>query len=227
MITGAAVGEYHDWTRIDYQPAIAELTPAAVLAHLAAGSTALDIGCNKGDVSLYLARHGLNVVGIDLNEAAVAAAKQRAADAGLSGLVNFRVADVLDDPPDGRFDVVLLIRILTCFPDLSAWHPLLERVGALVGPQGYFYVHDFLLFPESPAYSARYAEGERRGWRPGNFAVNDAAGDLSFIAHHHSEEESASIMAPWNRVYFNVHESLSLNGNACRMFEFLGRKPAA
>jgi len=189
------------------------------------GSTALDVGCNKGGVSLFLAQHGLNVLGVDINEAAIDEAKLRAAHAGLSGNANFRVADILIDPPSAPFDVVLLVRVLTCFPAAADWQALLRRAGALVGPQGYLYIHDFLLSPESANYRPRYAAGKRQGWRPGNFAVNAADGALSFIAHHHSEEEVASITAPWHRVHFSIHQSLSLNGNSCRMFEFLGRRP--
>jgi SAM-dependent methyltransferase len=221
---GTAAGEYRDWARIDYQPSIADLVPLLVTGQLPPGSTALDVGCNKGGVSLFLAQHGLNVLGIDLNKAAIKQAKLMAANANLPGQADFKVADILLDPLSGPFDVVLLVRVLTCFPAVSDWQALLKRAGVLVGPQGYLYVHDFLLSPESGNYRARYADGARQGWRPGNFAVNDAAGALSFIAHHHSEEEVAAITASWNRIHFSVHQSLSLNGNPCRMFEFLGRK---
>jgi len=226
----AARGEYRDWVHIDYHPSIADLVPLVVLEHLPAGSSALDVGCNKGGVSLFLAQHGLNVLGIDINEAAIREAAVnreilRVANAGLSGLVDFRVADILAEPLCGPFDVVLLVRVLTCFPAASGWQALLKRAGALVGPRGYLYIHDFLLSPENGNYRARYAQGARLGWPPGNFAVNDATGKLSFIAHHHSEEEVAAITAPWHQVHFRIHESLSLNGNSCRMFEFLGRKP--
>lgn len=217
-------GEYQDWARIDYQPAVAELAPLVVPQHLSPGSTALDVGCNKGGVSLFLAKHGLNVLGIDLNQAAIDEARLRAADPSLSGLVVFRVADILVEPRFELFDVVLLVRVLTCFPAISDWRALLSRTHALVRPQGYVYIHDFLLSPDSDNYRSRYAAGASLGWRHGNFPVNDSTGALSFIAHHHSEEEVASIVAPYQCVHFSIHESLSMNGNACRMFEFLGRR---
>jgi SAM-dependent methyltransferase len=232
----AGVGEYRDWAGIDYRPHIADLAPLVVIEEMATGQlppggTALDVGCNKGGVSLFLAQHGLHVLGVDINEAAideavVNEAKLGAANSALSGLVDFRVADILTEPLPTLFDVVLLVRVLTCFPAASDWQALLNRAGALVRPKGYLYVHDFLLSPDSGNYRARYDAGARHGWRPGNFAVNAADGALSFIAHHHSEEEVDSITAPWHRVHFSIHQSLSLNGNACRMFEFLGRRPA-
>jgi len=219
-------GKYEDWTSIEYRPAIADLVPSVVIEHLPLGSTALDVGCNRGGVSLFLAQHGLHALGLDINGASIDEANRRAAQAGLSGHVTFKVADILTEPLSALFDVVLLIRVLTCFPAVSDWQALLNRAGALVGPQGYLYVHDFLLSPDSGNYGARYAAGADMGWRSGNFAVNNAEGALSFIAHHHSEEEVASITAPWRRVHFSIHHSLSLNGNSCRMFEFLGGRAA-
>ena len=49
---------------------------------------------------------------------------------------------------------------------------------------------------------------------------------MLFIAHHHSREELDEIMSPYEKVFLNIHDSLSLNGNACRMFEFLGERHA-
>ena len=220
-----SVGEYEDWACIDYQPAIAEFRPLVVLEHLPAGSTALDVGSNQGLTSLFLAQHGLNVLGIDINDSAIEKARLRAACVSLSGSVDFRVADILVDHLPGPFDIVLLIRVLTCFPDVSAWKALVRRAGSLIRPQGYIYIHDFMLFPESENYRLRYEAGASLGWREGNFSVNTSTGKLLFIAHHHSEEEVGVLVAPYQPVHFSIHESLSMNGNACRMFEFLGRRP--
>jgi hypothetical protein len=35
------------------------------------------------------------------------------------------------------------------------------------------------------------------------------------------------IMRPYAKMLLNMHDSLSLNGNSCRMFEFLGKREAA
>jgi len=215
-----------DWARIDYHPAIAELVPLRVLEHLRPGSMALDVGTNQGGNALFLAGHGFKVLGIDINRAAIETAKMRAQEAKLTELADFRVADVLEDPLMGQFDLVLLIRVLTCFPEYSDWQALLGRVKMLVKPLGYLYAHDFLYSPENEAYRARYEAGARRGWRTGNFQVNDAMGKFLFIAHHHSAEEVASITAEYESLHFSSHESLSMNGNMCQMFEFLGRKPS-
>jgi SAM-dependent methyltransferase len=213
-----------DWSRIDYQPAIADLPPLPLLEHVPHGSTVLDIGCNKGSTSLFLAEHGYRVLGIDLNCAAIEAARIRAQESTATESPEFRVADVLEERFSDSFDVVMLIRVLTCFAETSEWNALLKRTTQLLKPRGCIYVHDFLVSPDIEAYRARYEAGAKLGWRAGNFQVNDSGGNRLFIAHHHSESEVASIMEGYETVSYRLHESLSLNGNRCRMFEILGRK---
>ena len=76
---------------------------------------ALDLGCGTGTNSLYLARHGWEVVGVDLAARAVRKARRKAQESGLS--VDFYTADVtrLDflQPP---FDLALDIG---CFHGLD------------------------------------------------------------------------------------------------------------
>jgi len=73
------------------------------------GMSVLDIGCGTGDVSLRTAsvvgREG-RVLGIDRGEAAVEAARARAAAAGASN-VEFRVAEVEDFRTSGHFDALV------------------------------------------------------------------------------------------------------------------------
>jgi cyclopropane fatty-acyl-phospholipid synthase-like methyltransferase len=75
---------------------------------------ALDLGCGTGTNSLYLARHGWEVVGVDLAARAVRKARRKAQESGLS--VDFYTADVtrLDflQPP---FDLAL---------DIGCFHAL-------------------------------------------------------------------------------------------------------
>jgi len=213
-----------DWSRIDYQPAIPDLPPLPLLQHVPHGCTVLDIGCNKGSTSLFLAEHGYRVLGIDIHCAAIEQARIRAQESTATGSLEFRVADVLEEPFTDKFDVVMLIRVLTCFAETTEWNALLRRTAQLLKPRGCIYVHDFLVSPDIEAYRTRYEAGAQLGWRAGNFQVNDSSGNRLFIAHHHSKDEIAAIMAGYEALSYRMHESLSLNGNRCRMFEVLGRK---
>lgn len=218
------VSEQTDWSRIDYRPAIPDLIPDPVLQHVPHDSTVLDIGCNTGGNAIFLAGHGFRVLGIDINAAGIEAARMRARELSVPGSVRFRVADILEEPVTGQFDVVLLIRVLTCFADLSEWEAVLRRASQLLKSLGYIYIHDFLTSPDNEAYRKRYEAGASLGWRAGNFQVNDARGNRLFVAHHHSPEEVDSIRAGFQTLSYRSHESLSMNGNACRMFEFLGQR---
>src|SRR5262249_10457101 len=56
----------------------------------------LDLGCGTGDLALALARRGLSVLGIDLDEAAIHQARAKAAAVAEVGrLTEFRVGDAL------------------------------------------------------------------------------------------------------------------------------------
>lgn len=77
-------------------------------AQISASSRVLDVGCGVGGPALHLAeRHGCRVTGLDLVETSIDQAIERAADRGLSSLVDFRVGDAADMPfGDGDFTTV-------------------------------------------------------------------------------------------------------------------------
>lgn len=107
---------------------------------------ALDLGCGTGTNSIYLAQHGWQVVGIDYVAQAIAAAKSKAAAAGIKA--DFFQADVthLDflKPP---FDYAL---DLGCFHSLSAGHrpAYVTGLNRLLRPGALFMCYAFK--PEAP-----------------------------------------------------------------------------
>jgi ubiquinone/menaquinone biosynthesis C-methylase UbiE len=220
----AATGEYIDWRFIKYEPIIADLLPHSLLPYLSAGQSTLDIGCNIGNVALFLARREVNVTGIDINSNAINRALEKRDQEGLASTTSFVLGDVLEELNIGPYDAILMTRILTCFPSVLTWRRLLSRAYSLVKEGGLLYVHDFMLAEESEVYKARYDAASKVGCRYGNFDVKDRSGNLMFIAHHHSEEELAEIISPYEKQHLEFHKSISMNGNECIMFEFIGRK---
>jgi SAM-dependent methyltransferase len=218
-------GDYTDWRQIEHRAVIPCLIPQTLVQFLVPGQTALDIGCSRGAVSFFLARHGLNVVGIDINAPAIADARQQALSEDPRARVRFEVVDILDEAELGTFDVVVMIRLHTCFAKASSWRALLNRAYQCVSAGGVIYVHDFLMASDNENYRLRYQAARDRGWRNGNFVVDEAGGRPLFIAHHHSKEEVDEITAPYQTISLQFHQSLSRHGNVCSMFEFLGRKP--
>jgi len=216
--------EYTRWRSIDYRPTLPEIPVDNLMPYLHGGMRALEIGCNRGRTAMWLGSQGLDVLGIDINAEAISRAR---ASANISNVkTHFIEGDFLDQPDLGKFDLVVMIRVLTCFSQPKNWRALLTRSFESVAGGGLIYIHDFIASPENDGYRERYREGARRGWRPGNFAVPGGEGGMLFIAHHHSREELNEIMRPYEKVFLNIHDSLSLNGNACRMFEFLGKRHA-
>ncbi|WP_370936964.1 methyltransferase domain-containing protein [Amycolatopsis sp. cg13] len=83
------------------QPAIVELA-----AEGAFHGTVLDAGCGTGENALHLAAAGLSIVGIDVAETAVAQAKEKARERGLTA--EFAVGDAFRlSTLDWTFDTVL------------------------------------------------------------------------------------------------------------------------
>lgn len=75
---------------------------------LVRGKRVLDLGCGDGRFALGVASFAANVVGLDPDEEAIAAAKKAARQAGARN-VRFRVGAAQRLPhPDGAFDVVIL-----------------------------------------------------------------------------------------------------------------------
>lgn len=217
--------DYKVWQEIDYSPAVREFLPEALLPHLQQGQRIVDIGCNKGYSATWLAEKGFKVLGIDVNPEAIASARSLARKAGVESRVEFRCRDFLkENLPVAVFDAVVLTRLLTCVPDSADWEASLIKIHSLLNQGGILYVHDFLMDLTGPSYVERYKAGEKKGWQRGNFEVRNKEGAFLFIAHHHTPEELERLKSSYIPLYSRGHRSLSMNGNSCLMFEFIGRK---
>ena len=120
-----------------------------------AGARCLDVGCGAGDVTLELAaRAGAegHVVGIDIDDYKLAAARAEAAEAGRP--VEYRRVDVTGEDLGAGFDVVYVRFLLTHLVDPAA---ACRRIAAALRPGGTAIVEDVdfrgsFCHPDSPAY---------------------------------------------------------------------------
>src|SRR5438876_8502549 len=88
-----------------------EVEGVAKILHLRQGSRVLDLACGAGRHSIELAKRGLEVVGYDLSEPLLKAA--RAAARKASARVTFVHGDMRDLPYHGEFDAV--VNLFTSF----------------------------------------------------------------------------------------------------------------
>jgi ubiquinone/menaquinone biosynthesis C-methylase UbiE len=94
------------------QPAFVELVRAGELGK----GRVLDVGCGTGENALYLAGNGFSVVGVDLSDRAIAAARAKAAERRLK--VDFRTGNALSlEFKDNAFDNVIDSGLFHTFPD--------------------------------------------------------------------------------------------------------------
>ncbi len=99
--------------------------------------TVLEAGCGVGMASAYLAKRGLNVTGVDLDDEQIAMAKTFQ---GESGNLRFMVDDITTLPfEDGKFDMALSIGVMHHIP---TWDKALTEIVRVLKPNGNFLFGD-------------------------------------------------------------------------------------
>jgi SAM-dependent methyltransferase len=101
-----------------------------------------DLGCCTGTIAVLLAGEGYDVHGVDLSGAMVAAARAKAAEAGVT--VDLQHGDAASPPWEpASFDVVFARHVLWALPDpatvIERWTGLLRPGGRLVLVEGLWY----------------------------------------------------------------------------------------
>ncbi len=103
------------------------------------GMRVLDIGCGWGGMALTLARdYGAEVVGITLSKEQLAIATKRAADAGLSDRVTFKLCDYRD--LHGLFDRIVSVGMFE-HVGLPHFGTYFDAINAHLKPDGIALVH--------------------------------------------------------------------------------------
>lgn len=140
------------------QPAMVEL-----FGEHPPGGPVLDVGCGSGDLAIHLAGAGLEVLGVDFVESAVAEARERAAAAGADS-AEFRVGDALRPSLLGRrFASVVDCGFLHLFGSAQC-ERFAEEVASVLLPGGRYYVLAFAVeFPVANA-PRRVTEEDLRSW---------------------------------------------------------------
>ena len=137
----------HDW--VSRRAEVIERQAAWLAGRLPAGGRVLDLACGPGLYTHLLARRGFRTVGVDFSPAAIAYARQRAAEDGLPA--EYAEADIRGYRPEGLFDCVLFV-----FGEFNEFAPdaarlILETARAALAPGGFLLLeeHTFEAVRES------------------------------------------------------------------------------
>ena len=116
----------------------------------------LDLCCGYGRHALLLAERGYRVTGLDRDEAAIAEAQQRAAQAGQT--ITFLVGDMLQlrEVP-GEFDAVINMWQSFCYFDEQTNADLLRQIHDKLSPGGRFIIDMY-----NRAYYAAHQGSQQR-----------------------------------------------------------------
>ena len=135
---------------------LAATVELAKLAGITARTSVLDVGSGVGGPARFLAAtYGCRVMGVDLSEPFVDAARYLTERTGQSGQVSFETASALELPfDDGHFDVVLLQHVAMNISDRARFYREIRRVLKLSGS---FAIFDVVLNSGDPHYPVPWA----------------------------------------------------------------------
>lgn len=103
------------------------------------GPRMLDLGCGDGWISIYFAKQGFKIEGIDSSKTAINKARQEAKKQKL-GDVKFIHGDALDFPfPQQYFDIVFDRGFFHHLPQ-TEWRKYIRGVKKVLRADGYFYL---------------------------------------------------------------------------------------
>ena len=105
---------------------------------------ALSLGCGTGARELALARGGsfMWIDAVDLSRARIEYSRRRAEEAGLAGIVSYRVGDAAAvDLPRGSYDLVVAEQFLHHVDRLDE---MLDRVRSFLAPKGIFLFNEYV-----------------------------------------------------------------------------------
>lgn len=145
----AALDQFH--TR-----GLAATAELARLAGITADTPVLDVGSGIGGPARFVAAtYGCRVVGVDLSEPFVDAARYLSERTGQGGHVSFHAASALELPfDDGRFDVVLLQHVAMNIAERARLYGEIRRV---LKSGGRFATFDVVLNAGEPHYPVPWA----------------------------------------------------------------------
>jgi cyclopropane fatty-acyl-phospholipid synthase-like methyltransferase len=183
---GEDIGQ-HSWVTAD------ELRGDIASLRLSPSHRLLDLGCGPGGPLCFaVSSIGCRGAGLELSDAAVTAARERAASQGLDHLATFQQADLDAAIPlkDGSFEAVMSLDVVLHLRDREA---LFREVARVLTPGGHFLFTDAGLLTgsiSSDEVAARSAHGRTHIVPP---SFNEEALERAGLRLLESEDRTASV----------------------------------
>jgi ubiquinone/menaquinone biosynthesis C-methylase UbiE len=111
------------------------------------GMRVLEIGCGTGDLAVWIAREGADIVGIDSSPGMLSVARSRVESAGVSGRVTILQADATtigDHFSPGSFDMIVSTLVFSEFTPAEQQF-VLEACSPLLAPDGRIVIADEVI----------------------------------------------------------------------------------
>jgi SAM-dependent methyltransferase len=173
----------------------------------------LDYGCGYGRAMAELTSLGYtNLVGMDYSPAMVERGRQT------YPCMDLRVVEALPTPePDGSFDAVMLLAVLTSIPGESEQEAVMREIRRLLRPTGVLYVSDMPLQTDSRNLS-RYARDASEFGIYGIFQTDDGA-----LVRHHDETRIRVLLEGFRPLRTTRAKITTMNGNSATAVQIVAR----
>jgi SAM-dependent methyltransferase len=174
----------------------------------------LDHGCGYGRTLDELARLGyVNAVGVDFAPAMIARGQQQFPSLDLRAIDRLPLPD-----PDGAFDAVFLMAVLTCIPADTDQDALLAELRRVLRPGGVLTISDMPLQTDARNLR-RYASAASTFGTHGVFQTEDGA-----IVRHHAPARIAAWLDGFDRVAERHIPLSTMNANPAIGLQILARR---
>jgi len=156
------------------------LVAVGTLAAAAKVGRALDLGCGRGELSVFLAGLGHEVLAVDYSSEAIAlGARARSLAGSLASRIELRCQDVNQTPLSGQYDVAVASDLIEHMAS-EELDRLYARVADHLHPKGLFVVH---TFPNAWFYRYEYPRRLRIAQSVGAYLPSEPRSRYELLMH--------------------------------------------
>ena len=184
--------------------------------HAGRASSILDFGCGYGRIIRELYESGfVNLFGVDFSPKMIERAKKE------NPFARYEQNAGLEIPfPDGSFDAILLLAVLTCIPSSTDQARLFVELHRALKARGILYLSDCLI-NDDRRNQERYRRFEAKHGCYGVFELEDGG-----VMRHHSLEHLERLAGPFKTLLQEEFRAKTMNGHHTRAIRMVLQKRA-